>query len=357
MDAMDDEKYRELAARSLGYPGNLAYDFSGVSQSFAWNLNNVGDPTVTGAYGMHAKEEELRVIDFFRELWKCPAGSRGYVTHSGTEGNLQGVLDARDALGDPTLYASQEAHYSIAKIARMLRLRTVIVASDSRGNMDVVDLAACIDPERPAVVVASVGTTMKGGIDDTDAIASALRTAGVPFRIHVDAALMGGLLPFLDDRPFFSGSVDSACVSGHKFFGVPFPCGVYMSRHGPRGAMTEVTGSLDSTVSGSRSGHGSLFLDHIIAKKGVDGFRKDALACIDTAQYFVDTVDPSWGAWRNDKSPIVVMKRAPDKIARHWQLASQGPLSHVIAMPHVTKRKINVLTRDLRVARPPLAVI
>lgn len=353
---MDDDKYRELAARSLGYPGNLAYDFSGVAHSFAWNLNNVGDPGVTGTYAMHTKAEELRVIDFFRRIWKCPEKSWGYVTHSGTEGNLQGILDARTALGDPIVYVSQDAHYSIAKIAKMLRLRFAVVASDMRGNMDVDDLSAAIDPGSPALVVANIGSTMKGGIDDTDAIASTLRDASVAYMIHADAALMGGMLPFLVERPFFR-NVDSACVSGHKFLGVPFPCGVYMSRNAPRGTTTEVTGSLDSTVSGSRSGHGSLFLDHIISLKGVDGFRKDALECIDTAQYLVDTVDPSWGAWRNDQSPVVVMKRAPDNVARHWQLASQGGLSHVITMPHVTKRKINMLTRDLRAARLPLAVI
>jgi histidine decarboxylase len=353
---MDNAKYKELAARSLGYPANLVADFSGVAHTLAWHLNNVGDPSVIGTYAMHSKVEENRVLDFFRRIWKCPSDAWGYVTHSGTEGNLQGMLDARTALGDPIVYVSQDAHYSIAKIARMLRMRFIVVASDLRGNMDVDDLAAAIDRSVPALVVANIGSTLKGGIDDTDAIASTLRDASVPYRIHGDAALMGGMLPFLDERPFFR-SLDSACVSGHKYFGVPFACGVYLTKHPPRGVATEVTGSLDSTVSGSRSGHGALFLDHIIQKKGESGFTKDALACIDTAQYLVDTVDPSWGAWRNERSPIVVIKRPPDSIIKHWQLASQGPLSHVITMPHVTKRKINVLVRDLRAARPPLKVL
>lgn len=348
---MDDAKYRELAAMSLGYPANLAYDFSGVAHTLSWHLNNVGDPSVLGTYAMHSKTEEMRVLDFFRRIWKCPSDAWGYVTHSGTEGNLQGMLDSRTALGDPIVYVSQDAHYSIAKIARMLRMRFVVVASDPRGNMEVEDLASAIDKGTPALVVANIGSTMKGGIDDTDAIASALCDAGVPFRIHGDAALMGAMLPFLDERPFFR-SLDSACVSGHKFFGVKFPCGVYLSRHHPNAVLTEVTGSLDSTVSGSRSGHGALFLDHIIREKGPAGFRKDALECIDTAQYLVDTVDTSWGAWRNDKSPIVVVKRPPEAVVKRWQLASQGSLSHVVTMPHVTKRKINMLTRDLRACRP-----
>lgn len=353
---MDDAKYQELAAGSLGYPVNLAYDYSGVAHTLAWKLNNVGDPSVLGTYAMHSKTEELRVLDFFRDIWKCPTDAWGYVTHSGTEGNLQGMLDARTALECPIVYVSQDAHYSIAKIARMLRMRLGVVASDPRGNMDVEDLVAAIDPSAPALVVANLGSTMKGGIDDTDAIASALHDACVPYRIHGDAALMGSMLPFLDERPFFR-SLDSACVSGHKFTGVPFPCGVYMTKQPPRGALTEVTGSFDSTVSGSRSGHGALFMDHIIQQKGSSGFRKDALACINTAQYLVDTVDQSWDAWRNDRSPIVVIKRPPDTILKHWQLASQGPLSHVITMPHVTKRKINILVRDLRACRPPLKVL
>jgi histidine decarboxylase len=353
---MDDAKYQELAASSLGYPVNLAADFSGVAHTLAWHLNNVGDPSVAGTYAMHSKTEELRVLDFFRQIWKCPGDAWGYVTHSGTEGNLQGMLDARTALGDPIVYVSQDAHYSIAKIARMLRMRFAVVSSDPKGNMDVEYLGAAIDKGVPALVVANIGSTLKGGIDDTDAIASALRDAGVPYRIHGDAALMGGMLPFLDERPFFR-SLDSACVSGHKFFGVPFACGVYLTKHVPRGVVTEVTGSLDNTVSGSRSGHGALFLDHIIQQKGQSGFRKDTLACIDTAQYLVDTVDPSWGAWRNDLSPIVVMKRPPEAVVKRWQLASQGKVSHVVAMPHVTKRKINLLVRDLRACRCPPKVV
>ena len=350
---MDDATYRELAYTSIGYPCNLAYDFTPVHGSIAWNLNNVGDPAVPGTFAMHSKAEEARVVEFFKQLWHCPADAWGYVTSSGSESNLQGMLSARDGLSaehmkDPVVYTTMEAHYSIAKIARMLRLNMRIVRSCPSGRMECDDLAASLDHDRPALVVANIGTTMKGAVDDVDAIRAA--TAEVPTHVHADAALMGAVLPFLDPRPFFQG-VDSASVSGHKLLGTPFPCGVYVSRHKPRGSM-QVTGSVDNTVAGSRNGHGAIFLDHIIRAKGMEGFAKDVTRCEESAQYLIDIMDPSWRAWRNNKSITVVMDRPPNAVVQRWQLAVQGERAHVITMPHVTARKLNMLVRDLRVFRP-----
>lgn len=345
---MDSERYKDLSQTCLGFPVNLGYDFSGISDSINYNLNNVGDPSMPGTYLLHSKEEELRVVSFFRDLWCAPADSWGYVTSSGSEGNLQGILNARDDLGDPVLYASQDSHYSIAKIAKMLKIKFVLIASDTNGRLEIEDLENAIDLSRPAVILANVGSTMKGAVDDTKAIKTSLVASGIPHRVHGDAALFGGILPFLDDKPLFE-YVDSMSVSGHKLFGVPFPCGVFLSRKHPQPFFeTEYTGSIDNTISGSRSGHGALWLNHIIQQKSKSGFRKDVLACIENAEYLINITDPCWKCWRNDKSPIVVMKRPPNDIVKRWQLASQGNISHVITMPHVSKRKLNILSMDLR---------
>lgn len=346
---MDSARYNELSRLSLGYPSNLSYDFSGIADSINWNLNNIGDPSAPGTYLLHSKEEELRVVQFFRDLWNAPDDSWGYVSSSGSEGNLQGILSARDDMGgDPVLYASSDTHYSIAKIAKMLKIKFVLIASDANGRVEIEELENALDLSKPAIVCANVGSTFKGAVDDTKAIKSVMVAAGIPHRIHADAALFGGILPFVDDTSLFE-YVDSMSVSGHKFFGVPFPCGVFLSRKHPQPFFeTEVTGSIDTTVSGSRSGHGALFLDHIIQQKGIEGLRKDVLECIENAEYLINITEPRWGAWRNNQSPIVVMKRPPDDIVKRWQLASQGNLSHVVTMPHANKRKLNILSMDLR---------
>ena len=53
-----------------------------------YSINNLGDPFVTSNYGVHSRQFEQSVIDFFAKLWKIPNKKDywGYVTTCGTEG-------------------------------------------------------------------------------------------------------------------------------------------------------------------------------------------------------------------------------------------------------------------------------
>jgi histidine decarboxylase len=59
-------------------------------------------------------------------------------------------------------------------------------------------------------------------------------------------------------------------MSGHKFPGTPWPCGVYMSRHKyqlyPPSAPMYI-GSMDSTLSGSRNGLSPIVMWYYIATR------------------------------------------------------------------------------------------
>jgi len=87
-----DELYarlREKADTFLGYPANMAYDYSGLERFLEFPLNNVGDPFGDGHYGVNTHEFERDVIDFFAQLFHIPKNQYwGYVTHGGTEGNM-----------------------------------------------------------------------------------------------------------------------------------------------------------------------------------------------------------------------------------------------------------------------------
>jgi histidine decarboxylase len=101
----------------------------------------------------------------------------------------------------------------------------------------------------------------------------------------------------------------------------------------------EYIGSVDATISGSRNGHSALYFKHIIDMKGFNGFKDDVEKCLDVAHYLEERIPK---AWRNQNSITVVLPRASPQLIDKWQLATQGDLSHVICMPHVTKDKLDL---------------
>ena len=76
-----------------------------------------------------------------------------------------------------------------------MNLEWIIVGTKRDGSMDINDLERQLNanPNHPALVVATVGTTFKGSIDSIDGIQSKLK--GRVAYLHLDAALFGGYLP------------------------------------------------------------------------------------------------------------------------------------------------------------------
>lgn len=135
----------------------------------------------------------------------------------------------------------------------------------------------------PAILNVTVGTTFKGAIDNLDKIFEVLSEAGYTedrFYIHVDGALNGIMIPFLDgpDVPTltFKKPIDSIAISGHKFLGCPFPCSVLITRRQKLKveAPIEYIFSRDTTISCSRSGHTPIYLWYRIFQKEFVGIKK-----------------------------------------------------------------------------------
>ncbi|MFD0575223.1 pyridoxal-dependent decarboxylase [Dactylosporangium darangshiense] len=253
------------------------------------------------------------------DLFRAPWDDRwGYVTSGATEGTHCALWQARTRFPDALLVASTAAHYGVARVADMLRMPLLTVPTDDRDEIDYAALTDLVRryrlPRRrrvPVVVVASVGTTMTEAVDDVRKVHAALDTAGVPRDarwVHADAALAGVPLGLLDPgaRPGFdfADGATSIVVSGHKFLGVPMPCAVLVVLDSARPAghdrLVSYTGSLDETVTGSRSGHAPLMLWWAWQVWGLDGLRQRAtrtraLAAATTAR--LDAI--GWPAWRH----------------------------------------------------------
>ncbi|WP_404790369.1 histidine decarboxylase [Altericista sp. CCNU0014] len=346
----------------LGYPCNAIFDYSPLFRFFQYPLNNVGDPYLSSNFRLNTHAFECEVLEIFQTLTDAPKGSTwGYVTNGGTEGNHYGLFLARELLPEGLVYYSQDAHYSIDKILRCLNLRSIMIRSYPDGRMDLDDLRETLRIHRdlPPIVCATVGTTMKGAVDDIAGIQAIFRDLAIHRHyIHADAALGGMLLPFVDNPPpwNFSAGIDSIAISGHKMIGSPIPCGVVLAKKSNVDLIAqsvEYIGTLDTTLSGSRNALTPLFLWYAFHTVGIEGFKRIIPACLEVADYAIAQLNQIHrNAWRYPHSNTVVFDRPLPEVTRRWQLACQGKFSHLIAMPHVTPTHIDRLVADILAAEP-----
>lgn len=76
-----------------GYPYNLDFDYGALGQLQHFSINNLGDPFIESNYGVHSRQFEVGVLDWFARLWEIERDDYwGYITNCGTEGNLHGIL-------------------------------------------------------------------------------------------------------------------------------------------------------------------------------------------------------------------------------------------------------------------------
>jgi len=296
-ERLDDETeilqaYDRLLQRTssvhFGYPYNLMYNHEELYEFMKYSINNLGDPYVTSNYGVHSRQFECSVIDFFAHLWKIPEGQYwGYVTTCGTEGNLHGILLARECHPDGILYSSSESHYSIFKAARYYRMDAKSIPTLPMGEIDYDRLAQEIEKnrDRPVIINVNIGTTVKGAVDNLDRILRILKMLNIPrerYHIHCDGALFAMMMPFVDYAPeiSFQKPIDSIAVSGHKMLGCPMPCGIALSRKEHVAKVEQridYLNSVDTTIMGSRNGQASLYLWYSLRKKGISGIKRDVV--------------------------------------------------------------------------------
>ena len=345
-----------LSPFSAGYPVNQDFDYSQLYPLLAFAANNVGDPFGHSRYQSNTHETEREVVHTIAELMRLPVEEAwGYVTTGGTEGNMYGIYVGRELLREPVAYFSQDTHYSVLKILHVLNVRNIMIRSQDNGEMDYDDLRESIRVNRdaPALIVANIGTTMKGAVDDLDRIRAIIEELALTrYYIHADAALSGMILPFVDDpQPFgFDSGIDSVAVSGHKMIGSPLPCGVVVTRKeytAQIGRAIEYVGALDTTLLGSRNAITPVIIWYSLTKHGKEGFRQVVARCLDTAEYAVQQFNANGiPAWRAKNSVTVVFPRPSPYVLFQWQLAPLGDIAHLITMPHVTRQMIDQVIAD-----------
>ena len=161
----------------------------------------------------------------------------GHLTSSGTVANLEALWVARHLHPEKAVAFSTEAHYTHGRMCEVIGAKTVEIAVDGRGRMDLDDLRAKLKTGEIGTVVMTSGTTALGAVDPIDQALELRRE--FEFRIHVDGAY-GGFFKLLaegdaldaDSAAAFRAIAesDSVVVDPHKHGLQPYGCGSVLFR-------------------------------------------------------------------------------------------------------------------------------
>lgn len=158
----------------------------------------------------------------------------GHLCGGGTMANLEGLWVAGKSRPGTTIVASELAHYTHARISDVLALKFESVRADAAGGMDLAKLEKRLNAGGVGTVVATLGSTGGGTLDQLDRIIELQRQ--YDFRIHVDAAYAGyfGLCSEIDarSRDIFDAieGADSLVIDPHKHGLQPYGCGCILFR-------------------------------------------------------------------------------------------------------------------------------
>jgi len=204
-----------------------------------------------------ATEIEVEVINHLCKLFGYDNKSDGVFTSGGSQSNQTAIILARDCFCNRQLnydvkkygisekclklrmYTSEISHFSMEKSAHILGLgyqSVVKVPVDKNKRMDLAKLEKLIEEDKkagniPFLIVATIGTTDFGSIDNISALNKIARENKM--WLHADAAYGSGVI--MSDK--YSKLVsdlklcDSITVDFHKMFVMPISCSALLIKN------------------------------------------------------------------------------------------------------------------------------
>ncbi|WP_399890883.1 pyridoxal phosphate-dependent decarboxylase family protein [Streptomyces sp. BBFR51] len=351
------------------------------------NPNNVGVHTRFGDGVRGTRRLEREAVLALAGLLHADAAD-GYLTGGANEGTLAGLRVGRNALraagaGRVVVLASALTHHSVAKAAEILDLELRLCPAGPSWLLEADAVDAALDTlaaetgtgvRTGVVVVSTAGYYNTGLVDPVDAIAGVLaRRAADGGNLsvfhHVDAAHGGMILPFTAPEvpfDFRSAYVHSIVLDPHKSGLMPYSCGVFLCRKGLLGhgaVPAPMSGFVDETISGSRSGAMAAALWSLVFGLAADGYREVFRDCLRVRDRLADAIraaDPDAVVLPSPGNTVVVAAfsqgdgRLPAELAERYRLvgnslpwtAPDGSVGdrlfhHFYAMPHLTPAHVD----------------
>ncbi len=293
---------------SLGIPASMLdstvfYDQapflkeSPLLRTYIQNPNHIGCHTLgdsehyfRGTQRIEKELIELICVDIFKaEDNSCD----GYVASGGTEANLQAIWMYRNlfiqeygaSLNEIVILSSVHTHYSIVKASNLLSIRSYSVATDQQKveiTSETIETAinkAKAEGAKYFIVIANMGTTMFGSVDNPNLYAEKLIAHSLPFKMHIDGAFGGFIYPMSDQEStinFSNPHISSITLDAHKMLQAPYGTGIFIARKGLiehvyTKEATYVNG-MDITLCGSRSGANAIAIWMIMRSYGWYGW-------------------------------------------------------------------------------------
>ena len=199
-----------------------------------------------------ASKIERETVRWIGERVGWPGAFDGTFTSGGNEANFTGIAlalashfpvaveDGVAAIGArPVLYASDESHHSLDKSAGLLglgrkALRRIRVNENVQLDPEALENQIRQDKAAgfiPFCVVATMGTTNSGAIDDLRALSEICKRHNL--WLHVDGAYGAAAIFSERHRELVRGIelADSITVDPHKWLAMPFSAGVILTSH------------------------------------------------------------------------------------------------------------------------------
>jgi glutamate/tyrosine decarboxylase-like PLP-dependent enzyme len=193
--------------------------------------------------GAGAIAAENQTLAWLADLAGFPEGAGGCFVSGGSAANLSALVTARhharECVGGERpprwrFATTQETHASVHAAARVMDVDVVLVEPDERGRMTGEALRAALaaaGTDGMFAVVANLGTTNAGAVDELDAIADVCAEHGL--WLHVDAAYGGAALCAPSTAALRRGMerADSFGVDPHKWLFAPYDCAALVYRN------------------------------------------------------------------------------------------------------------------------------
>ncbi len=273
-----------------------------------------------------ATELEERVMEWLGGMLGLPKTFTGVLQDTASTATLCAILSARERVtdfgsnasgmgvwGNLTAYCSSETHSSIekgVKIAGLGRENLRKVPVDGDFAMVPSELEAAIEGDldegnRPAIAVATIGTTGSTAIDPLREIGDICQRYGI--WLHVDAAHAGSALLLPEYRWMVDGIVlaDSFVMNPHKWLFANLPCSAYFVKDPetlvrtfeimPEYLKTKESGVTNYRDWGIQLGRrfNALKLWFVIRSYGVEGLRERIREHIELARWIAGQMEAS----------------------------------------------------------------
>ena len=294
--------------------------------------------------------------------------SIGFLVSGGTEANLMALLAARNMknISNPEVVLPKSAHFSFTKICGLLGLKPVYAGLDDSYRVDGASVEKCLTSKTVAVV-GTAGTAEIGAVDPVDRLSEIAVRHQV--YLHVDAALGGLIIPFLEPSvrnglsfDFQLEGVKSITVDPHKMGMTTLPAGGILFRNNNYLDYIEtetpyLTEKHQHTIVGTRTGVAAAATWAVFETLGREGLVKITRQCMKLTRLLASeleafgyglVVQPTLNivAFRSSNSSLLYKKL----LQRGWFVSYVPRLDciRIVIMPHTKKSHIQAILRDLR---------